>query len=269
MPVVAAVAGLLIGLSLGTLGGGGSVLAVPALVYLLGMGPVAATTGSLVVVGVSALAGAVPAYRRGNVRLGRGLAFGLVGTGGAALGAVGSTRVDEDILLVSFAALMLVVAAVMLVKQLRGASVEGGRGGADDPIIRVSPTFMCNCPQALRFAVTALVVGALTGFLGVGGGFLVVPALVLALSLPMPVAAGTSLLVIAVTSAAALVVRVGSGVSLDWPPVLLLTAAAMLGSLAGARVADRLPAHTLSLAFAVLLLAVAGYTGAESLPSLL
>lgn len=266
--LVAVVAGLLIGLSLGALGGGGSVLAVPVLVYLLGLSPVAATTGSLVVVGVSALTGVVAAHRRGNVYVGRGLAFGLVGSAGAALGAVWSTAVDENILLVSFAALMLVVATVMLVRQLRGGVATGG-GGADEPIISVSPTFMCNCPRALKFVAAALVVGVLTGFLGVGGGFLVVPALVLALSLNMPVAVGTSLLVIAVNSAAALVVRVGSGVTLDWTPVLVLTAAAILGSFFGARVADRLPARTLSTAFALLLLGVAGYTAVESVPALL
>ena len=269
MLVVAAVAGVLIGLSLGALGGGGSVLAVPVLVYLLGQSPVVATTGSLVVVGVSALTGAVTAHRRGNVYLGRGLAFGLVGSGGAALGAVWSTSVDENLLLVSFAALMLVVAVVMLVKQLRGGGAGGGSGDVDASIISISPTFMCNCPRALKFVVTAVVVGVLTGFLGVGGGFLVVPALVLALSLNMPVAVGTSLLVIAVNSAAALVVRLGAGVSMDWTPVLVLTAAAMVGSLLGARVADRIPARTLGLAFAVLLIAVAGYTAVESAPALL
>lgn len=268
MVLVAVLAGLLIGLSLGALGGGGSVLAVPVLVYLLGQSPVVATTGSLVVVGVSALTGAVAAYRRGNVYVGRGLAFGLVGSAGAALGAVWSTLVAEDVLLVAFATLMLVVATVMLVRQLRGGGVDHD-GGADAPIIQVSPTFMCNCPRALKFVVTALAVGLLTGFLGVGGGFLAVPALVLALSLNMPVAVGTSLLVIAVNSVAALGVRVGSGVALDWTPVLVLTGAAILGSFFGARIADLVPARTLSIAFAVLLVAVAGYTAAESLPSLL
>ncbi len=269
MLLVAAVAGLLIGLSLGALGGGGSILAVPVLVYLLGQSPVAATTASLLIVGISALTGAFAAHRRRNVYVGRGLAFAAVGTVGAALGATWSVLVDPNLLLVLFAALMLVVAAVMLVRQLRGGGGPTRSEPFDEPIVTFRPRFRCDCPRAIRFAVTALAVGVLTGFLGVGGGFLVVPALVLALSLEMPVAVGTSLLVIAVNSAAALVVRLGNGVALDWVPVLILTAGAIVGSLLGARVASRLPARTLGIAFAVLLVAVAVYTGVRSVPALL
>ncbi|MDQ3155288.1 MAG: sulfite exporter TauE/SafE family protein [Actinomycetota bacterium] len=116
---VAVVAGGLIGLSLGALGGGGSILAVPVLVYALGQTPTQATTGSLVVVGVTALIGAVTAYRAGNVLLGRGVAFGLVGVGGAAVGAKGSALVSEAVLLAAFAILMLVVGGVMAVRQVR------------------------------------------------------------------------------------------------------------------------------------------------------
>ena len=265
MPLVVAVlAGLLIGLSLGALGGGGSILAVPVLVYLLDQTPVAATTASLLIVGISSAAGAVAAHRRGNVYVGRGFAFALVGTVGAALGATWSVLVDPDVLLVSFAVLMLVVALVMLVR--RGRS-PGDR--PDSPIITVSPHFMCDCPRALKVLVTGLAVGLLTGFLGVGGGFLVVPALVLALSLGLPQAVGTSLLVIAVNSAAAFVVRLGHGVHVDWLPVAVLTAMAVVGSLLGARVASRLPARTLTVGFAVLLLGVAGYTASQSLPALM
>lgn len=264
MPLVVAVlAGLLIGLSLGALGGGGSILAVPVLVYLLDQTPVAATTASLLIVGISAAAGAVAAHRRGNVYVGRGIAFALVGTLGAALGATWSVLVDPDVLLVSFAVLMAVVALVML---RRGR--PAGDGHPDSPIITVSPTFVCDCPRALKVLVTGLAVGLLTGFLGVGGGFLAVPALVLALSLNLPQAVGTSLLVIAVNSAAAFVVRVGHGIHIDWLPVAVLTAMAVGGSLLGARVASRLPARTLSIGFAVLLLGVAGYTASQSLPAL-
>ena len=113
------VAGALIGLSLGALGGGGSILAVPVLVYLLGQSPAQATTGSLVVVGVTALIGAVTARRAGNVLLARGLAFGLVAIGGAVLGARASAQVPEPVLLASFAALMLVVGGLMAVRQWR------------------------------------------------------------------------------------------------------------------------------------------------------
>lgn len=270
MLVVAILAGLLIGLSLGALGGGGSILAVPVLVYLLDQSAVAATTGSLLIVGISATTGAVAAWRNGNVYVGRGVAFGVIGIAGAAAGATWSVHVRPAVLLVSFAALMLVVAGVMLFRQLRGSEDEARpRSQVDDPIIGVNPTLFCNCPRALKVVVTALVVGVLTGFLGVGGGFLVVPALVLALSLNMPVAVGTSLLVIAINSAAAFVVRIGQGVELDWEVIIAVTATAVAGSLVGARVADRVNGRALALSFSVLLVLVAGYTAWQSVPDLL
>ena len=99
---------------------------------------------------------------------------------------------------------------------------------------------MCDCPRAAKVLVTATAVGLLTGFLGVGGGFLVVPALVLALALPMTYAVGTSLVVITLTSAAALAVRAGVGTAPDWGLVAALTAASAAGGIAGARLADRI-----------------------------
>ena len=273
--LVAVAAGLLIGLGLGALGGGGSILAVPVLVYLLGQGPAQATTGSLVVVGVTSLIGAGTAYRAGNVLLWRGLAFGLVAVGGAAAGAKAAAHVAEPVLLGAFAVLMLVVGAVMAVRQWRGRHGSDARATAarratlDDPILTFSPTFACQCPRALKVLVTATVVGLLTGFLGVGGVFLVVPALLVALSLPAQYAVGTSLVVITLTSAAALAVRAGVGVTPDWGVVLLLTAAAAVGGVLGARLADRADDRRLSLAFTVLVLAVAGYTAIRALPPLL
>ena len=279
--VLAVAAGGLIGLSLGALGGGGSILAVPLLVYVLGQSPAQATTGSLVVVGVTALTGAITACRAGNVLLARGATFGLVATGGAALGAQASVLVSEAVLLASFAALMLVVAAIMAVRRVRAHRTTGDRASdpdtgvrhttrhlLDDPIITFSPTFACQCPRAVKVLITATVVGLLTGFLGVGGGFLVVPALLLALALPMEYAAGTSLVVITLTSAAALAVRAGVGATPDWGLVLVLTGVSALGGFLGARLADRIDTNRLSTAFTVLVLAVAVYTAARALPAL-
>jgi len=268
---LAVVAGVLIGLSLGALGGGGSILAVPVLVYLLGQDAAQATTGSLVVVGVTAVIGAVTAHRSGNVRLGQGLVFGVVATGGAVLGAAMSTRVSGDVLLAAFAALMLVVGAMLVVKQVRGRRgrpTESGVPPTDDPIITFSPTFACHCPRALKVLVTATVVGALTGFLGVGGGFVVVPALVLALGLQMRHAVGTSLVVIAVTSAVALAVRAGADVRPDWGAVLTLTVASALAAVVGARLAARIDTGKLQAAFTVLVLVVAVFMAARALPGL-
>lgn len=268
---IAVAAGVLIGMSLGTLGGGGSIMAVPVLVYLLGQSPAQATTGSLVVVGVTSFIGAATAYRAGNVLLGRGVAFGFVAIGGAAAGAKAAAHVPEDVLLAAFAGLMLVVGAVMAWRQLRRRSqrsTDTQRPTLDDPIITFSPTFTCQCPRALKVLVTATVVGLVTGFLGVGGGFLVVPALLLALALPMEYAAGTSLVVITITSVSALAVRVGTGTTPDWGPVLALTAASALAAVAGAHLADRINTHQLQAAFTVLVLGVAVFTATRALPAL-
>jgi uncharacterized protein len=303
--LVAAVAGVLIGLSLGALGGGGSILAVPVLVYALGQSPSQATTGSLVVVGLTSLTSAVAAYRVGNVLLARGVTFGVVAIGGAAAGAKLSAHVSEPVLLAAFAVLMLVVGGLMGVRQLRArrerraeetrelqpAGAASNQGGAptsirpsagtspappgtrrpmlDDPIITFSPSFACQCPRALKVLLTATAVGLLTGFLGVGGGFLVVPALVLALGLPMEYAAGTSLVVITVTSASALAVRAGVGSAPDWGVVLILTLASVIGGLVGARLATHTDSTRLSAAFTVLVLGVAAYTAARALPALI
>ena len=271
--ILAVVAGALIGLSLGALGGGGSILAVPVLVYLLDQSASQATTGSLVVVGATSLIGAIAAHRAGNVLLGRGLVFGLVAIGGAMAGAKASNLVSEDVLLAAFAALMLLVGGMLAWRQLRHGRRDDPRHAArptlDDPIITFSPTFACQCPRALKVLLTATVVGALTGFLGVGGGFLVVPALLLALALPMEYAAGTSLVVITITSAAALAARAGSGPQPDWTSVAVLTAMSAAAAVAGARLADRVGTNRLQAAFAVLILGVAVYTAARAVPALL
>lgn len=268
--VVAAVAGVLIGLSLGALGGGGSILAVPVLVHLLGQTPTQATTGSLVVVAATSLIGAISARR--TVMLGRGLVFSGTAVGGALLGAHASTKVSDDVLLAAFSVLMLGIGVLMVVRQVRRA-----RGGAadrepypriDDPIITFFPTFACDCPQAAKVLVTATAVGLLTGFLGVGGGFLVVPALLLALNLPLRQATSTSLVVITVTSLVALAGRAGSGVAPDWGVVLLLTVTSCLAAIAGTALARRTDTARLSGAFTALVLVVAGFTASQALPAL-
>ena len=277
--ITAVAAGALIGLSLGALGGGGSIMAVPVLVYLLDQSPAQATTGSLVVVGATSLIAAVAAHRAGNVLLGRGLVFGLVAIGGAAAGAKAAAHVAEDVLLAAFAALMLLVGGLMAWRQLhhhrsqRTHSDAGHRHAArptlDDQIITFSPTFACQCPRALKVLITATTVGLLTGFLGVGGGFLVVPALLVALALPMEYAAGTSLVVITITSISALAVRAGTGPSPDWGTVFALTAASAVAAVAGAHLADRVNTNRLQSAFTVLVLAVAAYTTTQALPALI
>ena len=268
---VIVIAGALIGLSLGALGGGGSILTVPALMYGLGESAGQATTGSLLVVGMTSLVGAIAANRSGNVLLTRGLAFGAVAIGGAAAGAKASGLVPQPVLLAMFAALLLAVAAMMTARQMRSRRGQSGVHlviSADAPIIELRPALTCDCRRAIKVLASATVVGLLTGFLGVGGGFLVVPALVLALGLPMAYATGTSLVVITITSASALAVRAGSGIHPAWGMVALLTSVAVAGGWAGARLAARTDTRRLQAAFTVLVLLVAAYTAWHALPAL-
>ncbi|MGN6302036.1 MAG: sulfite exporter TauE/SafE family protein [Angustibacter sp.] len=259
--------GLAIGLSLGALGGGGSILTVPALVYLLGQDPRSATTGSLLIVGITSLFGTFAHARAGRVRVVHGLAFGVLGVAGSWAGSRLSAAVAPEVLLAAFAGLMLVVAAIMFRRSLRGGRGDSGDDAAETQVVSFHP-FVCHCPQALKVVVTATAVGLLTGFFGVGGGFAVVPALVLSLGFSMPVAVGTSLLVITVNSASALAARLGSGIELDWTLLVTFTAAAIAGSLLGGRVASRVRPVTLTRAFTVLLALVAVYTAVRSVPQL-
>ena len=308
LALIAIPAGLLIGVSLGALGGGGSILTVPALVYLLHQQTHAATTASLLIVGITALAGMAAHWRAGRVRAAQGLTFGILGVAGSYAGSRLSASIRPDLLLALFAVLMLVAAAAMLRRGRRptaepapetAAASSGpppadgsGRGTVPGPahgtgtmtLDRPAPAItgpqtgtgttelsrgVRPARRVLKVAVAATVVGLLTGFFGVGGGFVIVPALVLALGFDMPTAVGTSLLVIAINSAAALTVRLGGGIRLDWPLIAVFTAAALAGTLAGNRIASRVSASRLTGAFTVLLIAVAAYTLSRSLPALL
>ena len=250
---VAVALGLLIGLTLGALGGGGSVLTVPALVYLLGESVHSATTASLVIVGSTAAAALVGHARAGRVRWRAGLAFGAAGVGASVLGTELNARVDPDVLLACFAAVMLVAAAGLL-GQARGEADDATSG----PRTAVLTATRSLTSTALRVAVAGAAVGFLTGFLGVGGGFVIVPALVLTLRFDVPAAVGTSLLVLSLNSGVALLAR-GGQESFHWAVVVPFTLAAIAGSVAGMRVADRLSGPQLSRALAILLLIVAGY----------
>lgn len=270
--------GFAIGVSLGALGGGGSILAVPVLVFVAGQKPSAATTTSLVVVGVASLLGAHGHWRAGRVRVAQGLVFGLVGIAGSLAGSALNRRLDGDVLLLAFAALVLVAAWRMVVgcPSCTRSGEAGAVAGSDDahPGIRrydgAGATLVEARPRTMGPARVAKVVAAgtgvgfLTGLFGVGGGFVIVPTLALVLEFPMAAAVGTSLLVIAVNTAVALAARVGAG-SIDWGTTLLFTAAATAGVGAGKRIADRLEPQSMQRAFAMLLVVVALYTGTRAL----
>ena len=248
--------GFLIGLSLGAVGGGGSILAVPVLVYIAGQTPKAATTTSLVIVAISALAGIPAAARSGRVRFVPGLIFGAVGVGGSLLGSHWNARVDSDVLLLAFSGLML-VAAFAMSRRRTDTTNDASQVCGTETRMRIGPKCL------VRVLIAGSFVGLLTGFFGVGGGFVIVPALVLALGFSMPVAAGTSLLVISVNSAVALSSRWRAG-SFEWKVIVPFTIASLSGVLVGTRLADRVDAGVLTRWFVRLIVVVAIYTGLRS-----
>ena len=268
--------GLLIGLSLGALGGGGSILTVPALVYVIGQDAKAATTSSLFIVGISALIGALGHHRSGRVRWGTGVAFGLTGIAASFAGTAANRLVQPDVLLLAFSVLIVIAAAGMFSKSRKAAQRKdparalvpaGGStpAGAEPPADaeKRSVGSGWTWPRVAKVLAAGLAVGFMTGFFGVGGGFVIVPALTLALGMAMPEAVATSLVVIAINSGAALLFRAGSA-HFDWAVIVPFTLAAIAGSLTGKMVADKLNARTLTRAFAVLLVAVAVYTATQS-----
>jgi len=245
--VLSAALGLAIGAVIGALGGGGGVLTVPVLVYLLGQGAQDATTSSAIIVGVTAAVGAVARARAGQVWWRPGLAFAAVGVPGAYGGTLLNQLAPEPVVLLAFAAVTLLAAAAMLASDSGGSADGRGRSG------RALPALACGAG-----------VGFLTGFLGVGGGFLVVPALVVVLGLPLRPAIGTSLLVISVNTAAALLART-NGPAPDWALLGPFTAAAVTGALLATRISHRLSGRALTRGFAVLLVVVGAAVALEVL----
>ena len=234
----------LIGLSLGLLGGGGSILTVPVLVYVLGYAAKPAIAMSLPVVGVTSLVAAMLHWRMGNVRLGTAALFGPFAMAGAFAGARLAGLLSGAVQLLLLAVVMLVAAGSML------------RGG-----VRAAPRPEGERPAWTRIAALVAVaagVGVLTGTLGIGGGFLVVPALVLLARVPMKQAVGTSLLVIAMNSTAGFAGYIGS-VAIDWAFLAGFTAVAVAGALAGAALTRYVPQAALRRGFAVFLLAIGGF----------
>ena len=236
----------LIGLSLGLLGGGGSILTVPVFVYVLGIAAKPAIAMSLPVVGVTSLVGATMHWRLGNVRLRTALGFGAIAMVGAFAGARLAMFLSGAVQLVLLAVVMLAAAVAML----RGPRVDERAARAGSPRLGL-------------LAVVALGVGALTGLIGIGGGFLVVPALVLLARVPMREAVGTSLLVIAMNAASGFAGYAGS-VDVDWGFLAVFIGIAVAGALAGSVLAARVPQAALKRAFGVFLLAAGTFVLAHN-----
>jgi uncharacterized membrane protein YfcA len=230
---------LAIGVSLGLLGGGGSILTVPVLHYALGFGVHDAIAGSLVVVAVTSSIAVIPHARAGRVQWRTGLVFGAASMATAFAGGRLGARLPGGVLIAAFALVMITAGAAML---LRARAARGL------PVRRP-----VHLPRVLA---VGLGVGLVTGVLGAGGGFVIVPALTLLGGLAMCDAVGTSLLVIAMNAVAGLA---GGGLHTHGrlPTVAAVTALAVIGSLAGARVGRRVPPHQLQRGFAGFILALA------------
>ncbi|MCR1784796.1 sulfite exporter TauE/SafE family protein [Nocardioides carbamazepini] len=237
LAVVLALA-LLVGVALGALGGGGSILTVPLLVYVAGLDPKQAIATSLLVVGVTSAVGALAHARARRIRWRTGLLFGAGGTVGALGGGVLGARVPGHVLLVGFALMMLATAVAML-REAR--EIEA----ADEP-------------QVVGALVDGVVVGAVTGLVGAGGGFLVVPALVLRGGIPMSAAVGTSLVVIVMKSLAGFAGYV-TQVSVPWGLAAGVTVAAVAGSVLGSRLAGGMSETRLRRSFGWFVLVVGSF----------
>jgi hypothetical protein len=247
---------LLIGVSLGLLGGGGSILTVPILRYALGMEGHSAIATSLLVVGTTSLAALFAHARKGSVQWRMGFVFGGAGMVGAYLAGTVAQRIPAPLLLAGFSAMMFATAIAMLrpERKARAAvNAAGARRTARLPVWKI--------------VIEGLVVGAVTGLVGAGGGFLVVPALVLLGRLPMATAIGTSLLVIALKSFAGFAGYAGH-TTIDWPLALGVSAFAVAGSVGGAWLATRLSARALRQGFGWFVVAMAFFIMARELPPL-
>jgi uncharacterized protein len=235
---VAILLAALVGMSLGALGSGGSIITIPLLVYVAGVPAETAVGMSLVIVGTTSLVGALLHLRNGNVALKPSILFAITGMVGSFIGSYGTHLVSRRTLMLLFASIMLFVG----VRMWRGKA-DASQGGEF---------------SALRCLSIGLAVGLLTGFLGIGGGFLIVPALVLFAGLNSRMAAGTSLAVIALNSMSGVLGQLRF-VSLDWGLLVGFLVFALGGMVVGTNLASRLAEYRLRKLFActVLVLAVA------------
>jgi uncharacterized membrane protein YfcA len=251
--VLGAFLSLLAGVSLGLLGGGGSILTVPILVYVLGVDPHSAIATSLVVVGVTSAAGTLSHARAGRVEWRVGMMFGAAGMVGAAVGGRVGGLIPPPLLLVAFAGMVLATAVAMLRK-------------------RPAPAAETEKPADKRLLVVlrnGFGVGLLTGLIGAGGGFMVVPALALFGGMAMPKAVATSLLVITLNCASGLASASLGGASVDWALAGGMSVASILGSLLGTRIGRKISAEGLRQGFALFVVALGVFILVRELSTLL
>lgn len=256
MEIVGYIASLIIGISLGLIGGGGSILTVPVLVYLMGVDPISATAYSLFIVGTTSLVGAVPKYRQGLVNLKTALIFGVPSIIAVyatrkyvipeipdELFTVGGMAITKPILMMLFFAILMVAASMSMIREKKKTDEDAD--GAQ----------VFNYPLIL---LEGVVVGVLTGLVGAGGGFLIIPALVLLSKLPMKQAVGTSLLIIAAKS---LIGFTGdlSHMKMDWRLLIIVTTLAVVGIFLGDALSKKIDGDKLKKGFGWFVLVMGVY----------
>lgn len=260
VPLLAIAGAVLVGLSLGLLGSGGSILTVPVLVYLVGQDEKVAIAGSLGIVGLVAFAGSLPRALHGQVAWRSVLWFGLPSMLGAWLGATASVLVSGTTQLLVFSVVMLLASVFMLRPPVQASDVQAG-----DPI-QVGDPIQAGDPELRRraswlVATDGLLVGCLAGLVGVGGGFLIVPALVLLGGMQMRLAVGTSLMIIALQSASGFVkylaVLKQQQLAIDWTVFATFSGIGVVGAFAGLYLGGKLPQNSLRRAFGVMLVGMA------------
>jgi len=247
MHIAGYLAAVLIGVSLGLIGGGGSILTVPVLVYLFGINPLLSTSYSLFVVGSTSLVGAFNNYRRGWVSIKTALLFGIssittvfftrkfiIPAIPKKIAVIGGFTITESMFTMVLFAIFMVIASVSMI---RNGSIKENENVIDDKKINL-----------LKLLVYGTAIGFVTGLLGAGGGFLLIPTLVLLVKLPMKEAVGTSLLIIALNSLIGFTGDLGH-FSIDWKFLLTITAIAVVGIFAGGALSKKIPGEKLKKGF--------------------
>ncbi len=254
--ILAWIGALFIGITLGLLGSGGSILTVPVLTYLVGQETKVAIAGSLMIVGIISVFAAVPYAHQKLVKWRTVVVFGLPGMMGAVAGAWAAHFVSDAIQMLVFATLLL-VASYLMFKPVKLQNLESE--GAERAMTKI--------------AIDGFVVGGVTGLVGVGGGFLIIPALVLLGGLSMRLAVGTSLVIIAIKSFAGFVgylsVLEALNLSIDWQIIGMFSAIGVLGSWLGHKLSNRVNQEQLKQGFAVFLILMGIFILYKNLPNLL
>jgi len=252
MIFLAIISGAITGIVLGLFGSGGSIIAMPALMYLLNVEAKSAIAMSMGIVAVTATFSGWDNWRRGNVNLKVAVMFGLFGVIGTYGGARLGVYTPVQIQLTLFALVMYAAAYKMLQRKKQPAGQLATAGGPPLPEEKVISAHMGH------IAAHGIGVGVLTGLVGVGGGFLIVPALVLLSGIPMKIAIGTSLVIVAAKSYSGFAGYVGA-VPVDWTTMALFTTVTVAGSFIGTRIAHRFSQETLKRSFGIFLVFVASY----------